>query len=414
MNLEELSHLVGKIAHSHPDHLKSFRHSHLDLLERKGFKEVTQDSYQFTNMTTFFEGLNLSGDVKGTTPQLDHLENIPTITFLNGELSKTDSLPEGITIKKISDYKPLTDHLKEANALSHLHHALINDGVVIEIGKNKIIDLPVRILHIITSSTLSAPTHFIEALPFSKVTIIEEYKATEDVSHGIVNETYIKSHAGSKVEHISLENENNDGLLHSSVFADVEKDATVRAFIFSASGKMNRSNLVVNLNAPGAHTDSYSLFLTNKKEHTDINTEIHHRAADTTSDQMAKGILSDESKGVFTGRIHILPQAQRVNSSQLNKNLLLSKKAQVHSCPQLEIFADDVKCSHGSTTGQLSPDEVFYFEARGIPEAKAKRLLSLGFCIEIVQKIENTHAFNYINHVVRKKLEEKFSLGNNL
>jgi len=176
-------------------------------------------------------------------------------------------------------------------------------------------------------------------------------------------------------------------------------------------GKLNRKNLTLNLNEAGANGESYSLFLTNGREHSDINTAINHKAADTTSDQMAKGILDGESKGIFTGLIHIFPKSQRVASAQLNKNLLLSKKAQLHSQPQLEIFADDVKCSHGSTTGQLSDDEVFYFQARGIPADKARTLLAHGFGMEIVQKITNQEARGYLGQTVMSHLETKFNLG---
>ena len=138
---------------------------------------------------------------------------------------------------------------------------------------------------------------------------------------------------------------------------------------------------------------------------------IHHLAADTTSQQIAKGILNGDSKGIFTGKIHIHPHAQRVVSGQLNKNLILSKKAQAHSMPQLEIFADDVKCSHGSTTGELSDEEIFYFEARGIPKDEAKTILANGFGLEIVHKIENKTLRKKIESVVLDQLNIKFKLG---
>jgi Fe-S cluster assembly protein SufD len=138
---------------------------------------------------------------------------------------------------------------------------------------------------------------------------------------------------------------------------------------------------------------------------------IHHLSADTTSDQISKGILSGNSKGVFTGKIHIHPQAQRVNSGQINRNLLLSPKAQIHSQPQLEIFADDVKCSHGSTTGQMSDEELFYFEARGIRPEKARTLLAHGFALEVVNKIKNKELKNKISELVLNELTLKFNIG---
>jgi Fe-S cluster assembly protein SufD len=174
---------------------------------------------------------------------------------------------------------------------------------------------------------------------------------------------------------------------------------------------MNRRNGKIELTAPGANGESYNLFLTSNNEHSDINTEFVHAAADTTSNQIAKGILAGESKGIFTGKIHILKHAQRVASGQLNKNLLLSRKAQVHSMPQLEIFADDVKCSHGSTTGQLSDEELFYFQARGIPANKAKTLLAFGFALEIVKKITQEETRKRIESIVLNLLHRKFQIG---
>jgi Fe-S cluster assembly protein SufD len=168
------------------------------------------------------------------------------------------------------------------------------------------------------------------------------------------------------------------------------------------------------LNNSGANAESYALYMTEGKEHTDINTMINHKAADTTSNQVAKGIVDGESKAIFTGRIHIFKDAQRVASGQLNKNLLLSKKAQVHSQPQLEIFADDVKCSHGSTTGQLSNDEVFYFQTRGIPQERAKSLLAYGFGLDVVMQITNPEARAIAEVVVKEKLKAKFKLGGEL
>jgi Fe-S cluster assembly protein SufD len=174
---------------------------------------------------------------------------------------------------------------------------------------------------------------------------------------------------------------------------------------------LNRRNLNLELLGPGANGESYNLYLTNGTEHSDINTIIQHRSADSTSQQIAKGILDGDSKGIFTGKIHIHPQAQRVASGQLNKNLLLSKKAQSHSQPQLEIFADDVKCSHGSTTGQLSDDEVFYFQARGIPAEKARTLLAHGFGLEIVLKIKDKTIRHKAESLVMESLKTKFELG---
>lgn len=410
MNVETLSNIADKKIELTDPSLKAFREAHLATFRKKGFSETVLDSYKFTNLETFFAGINY--EPKASDKNLDAFQSaLPTITFVDGEFYTSENLPDGFSVKKLKDnFASVKDLFKEANALSSLHHSLFGEGLLIEIGKNVEVAGAVRILNLVTKSSISAPTHLIVAHPFSKVTVLEETRAFE-VSHAVVNETYIVAHPGAHVEHIQLQHESSEGLNHCSVFAEVEKDATVKSFMFHAAGKLNRSNLVLNLNAPGSNGESYSLFLTHGTEHSDINTIINHHSADTTSSQIAKGILDGDSKGIFTGKIHIHPKAQRVASSQLNKNLLLSKKAQVHSQPQLEIFADDVKCSHGSTTGQLSPDEVFYFQARGIPADKARTILAHGFGLEVVLKIENLKAREHVSKVIMDNLVHKFQLG---
>lgn len=410
MNVESISNIADlRIKEGDPS-LKSFRAGHLEHFKQKGFKETVLDSYKFTNLASFFA--NLAYEPKSSDLELPSFKSgIPTITFIDGEYSTSETLPEGFTVKKLKDhFAVVKDIFKEENALSSLHHSLFGEGLLIEVAKNIEVKNPVRILNIVTKSTISAPTHLIVAHPFAKVTVLEETRA-QTVSHATVSETYVKAHPGSHVEHIQLQHDSSEGLNHASVFADVEKDATVKSFTFHVTGKLNRTNLVMNLNDSGSNGETYSLFLTAGTEHSDVNTVINHKAADTTSNQIAKGILDGESKGIFTGLIHIFPKAQRVASGQLNKNLLLSKKAQVHSQPQLEIFADDVKCSHGSTTGQLSPEEVFYFQARGIPADKARTILAHGFGLEIVQKIDNKSAREHVSSIILDNLANKFQLG---
>lgn len=405
MNIENLSALADQQIQNSAGALKDFRNAQLSLFKKNGFNSPVLDSYKFTNLETFFGSMSDSANAVDTEKT-----NFPTLSLQNGELATLDINVPGVKVKKLKDhFEEVKNLFKEENALSHLHHALLNDGIILEVAKNAEVKSPIRIVHSMNKAGLAAPAVVVLAHHFSKVTLIEE--TVGGGSYASVNETYILAHDGSHVEHIQLDQGSEEGISHSSVFAELAKDATVRSLIFNASGKLNRKNLALNLNAAGAHAESYALYLTNGTEHSDINTVIHHKAADTTSDQMAKGILDGDSKGIFTGKIHIHPKAQRVASGQLNKNLLLSKKAQAHSQPQLEIFADDVKCSHGSTTGQLSDDEVFYLEARGIPADRARTILAHGFGLEIVLKIQNEEARNFISPLILKRLESKFALG---
>lgn len=408
MNFDQLTRLAEEKIQTSEGSLQDFRQTHLALLRKNGFRETSPDSYKFTRPERFFsEGIDekiIPLDEEGL--RLD----LPTIVFKDGKFLSASSLPEGISLKKTFDhFEEVKNLFTENNTLSSFHHVLSDDGVIVEVKKNTNIEKPIHLLHLISSAKIFAPSHIIMVGANSKLTLIEETRSFE-TEHTIIGETYILTQEGSQVEHIYLEEGGIKGSNHSSLVAELAKDSVVRSVILHGRGKLNRKNLILNLNAPGAHAESYALYLTSGAEHSDIHTTINHKMPDTTSDQIAKGILDAESKGIFTGKIHIHPKAQRVSSGQLNKNLLLSKKAQVHSQPQLEIFADDVKCSHGSTTGQLSDDEVFYFQARGIPEDRARTILALGFGLEIVQKIHNSFAREHVSKVIKENLSSKFSL----
>lgn len=412
MNIEALVELAKKNIELKIDEVSDFRLTHLDLFKQKGFEAIDPEGYKFTNVTTFFNALEYTPYEADETLYLDHLDDkFISLIFIDGELKNPLPVIKGLNLSSITEaFKTHAFQLKDLNPLAHLHHSLLKSGMMIEIEKNTKIEKPIRIVNLVTRSGITAPTFIIKAAPFSEVSILEE-NYDQAVSHGAINETYVYVEASAQVEHIQFSHGSETSLFHSSTQSYVAKDGNYRNILLNISGKLNRRNLNLELLDSGANGESYNLYLTNKTEHSDINTIIQHRAADTTSSQIAKGILDGESKGIFTGKIHIHPKAQRVSSGQLNKNLLLSNKAHAHSQPQLEIFADDVKCSHGSTTGQLSDDEVFYFMARGIPAEQAKTLLAHGFGMEIVLKIKNSTIQKKAEALVLESLKTKFHLG---
>jgi Fe-S cluster assembly protein SufD len=385
--------------------LREWREIHLGQLETKGL-QLTEEGYKFTPMLKFMQQLELGAANTGTvkTPLASD-----AITLIDGKVSSSLPVISGVGFYQLKDRTDLLGKvLKTAAPLSHLHHSLLEDGLVIEVTKNCHLNSPLKINHHHTAG-VTAPLVIIIGSAFSEFTILEE--TTGHAQTVAVSETYLLLENGARVDHIQLNSGDARGLQHGSTYAEVERDASYRNFIFHVSGGLNRRNLEIKMLSPGANGESYCLYLTADSEHSDINTVLEHVAADTTSNQLAKGILDGQSRGVFTGKIHIHPGAQRVASAQLNKNLILSRKAQANSQPQLEIFADDVKCSHGSTTGQLSPDELFYFEARGIPENRARILLAHAFGLEVVLRINNPVARERISAVIMSALKTKFKLG---
>ncbi len=396
----------GKLNHSNSE-LTAFRQKYLDLFKSEGIFQ-DPEGYKFTSLKSFNQTLNTSENKLVSLPQTS--SKFINLTFIDGVLSEGADKIDGLSITSIENALPLVlSTLNTKNPLTNLHHALLSNGAVIEIQKNKKIERPIRILSLSTNEKLQTPTFIIRAGVNSQATILEVIE-DKDSAKNHIQETYVEIESGANLEHIQIIANDSQSLAHTSTQVKVKEAANYFNFTLNLSGKLNRRNLELELLGPGSNGESYNLYLTNSDEHSDINTIIHHRVADTTSNQIAKGILDGESKGIFTGRIHILPQAQRVVSGQMNKNLILSKKAQAHSQPQLEIFADDVKCSHGSTTGQLSDEEVFYFETRGIPAKKAKTLLALGFGLEIVLKIKDKIVQKETERMVMTTLKDKFHL----
>lgn len=399
MNFSQLTALAESTLNQGP--FNEFRGQNLALFKEQGFPGKGE-SYKFTNMARYFEELQTEQGLH-SIPEAEE----GAFVLVDGKLISSPSIP-GLTARSLM--KEDLASLSKDSPLSHLHHGLMGQGLLLELDKNTELKEPVRLIHILGLDQVTAPTVVIKLGRFSRMSLVEETRSSMQ-QYALLGESYAELAEGAKLEHVQVDSGTPGSIHHASTWASVGKDSSYTNFIFHLDGKLRRRNLDIKLLAPGANGESYGLFLTSGKEHSDINTVINHLYADTTSNQIAKGVLDDESKGVFTGKIHIYPKAQRVISGQLNKNLLLSKKAQVHSQPQLEIFADDVKCSHGSTTGQMSEEELFYFETRGIPKDRARTLLAFGFGLEVVLKIQNLRVRKTLETKVMEALKEKFKIG---
>ena len=387
--------------------LQDFKESNLKMYEALNLESL-DETYPLNKISSL---LSHARDKKGTS-SIDWKYTTSTDfhdLFLNGNEMIYAPI-SGVQIKSLGESWEEIKFDKSQDALTLLHHSLLQNGVSIHIEKNTKLDKPLRIIYGPKSSELTSFTVILKASHHSEAVILEE---TFDQNHGLslITETHFFADAESKIEHVKMSQGSMSSFLHQSTKVKLQKNAQYRNFIFNLPGAYSRQNLNVDLLESGSHAESYNLYLSGDKEFSDISTVINHQVEDSTSNQLAKGILTGDSKGLFTGKIHISPKAQRVQSGQLTKNLILSKKAQAFSRPQLEIFADDVKCSHGSTTGQISPEELFYFEARGIPEQKARNILAFGFGHEIVLKIADLSVRNRIQGTIQEALQSKIHLG---
>lgn len=210
--------------------------------------------------------------------------------------------------------------------------------------------------------------------------------------------------ANSKVQHIKGTYLNKSSAHIGKTKASLERDARFETLSFSLGGKLVRHNIRLDLYGEGSHADALGLYALQLNQHTDHFVQLHHHAPHSTSDQLYKGILADESRGVFTGKVVVERDAQKVDSAQLNKNLILGKKGHADTRPQLEVYADDVKCAHGSTIGQIDENEIFYLQSRGLSYEAAQFLLCHAFGAETLQRVENPQLLDELT----RRLEEDF------
>lgn len=348
------------------------------------------ENYKYTNVQKLFaEDIAVGGAPTVELEDDKFYTDAHNLIFLNGTLQHQHL--EGVKIGALKDYS--SDLLERVNMtiddpLLLLNQKYSHSACVIEVDAK--IDKPLVLQHFYdgVKGNLIA-SHLVIWIKSGALDLLE-------LDHGLEQDSFIRSRV------VSVVVEKNAACHHTKVntlkpqqhtldttTAKVYGGALYDHVLLNAGGGVSRHNYFINLEAPLAHADVYGLYATKNEEHVDNYISIHHKAPLTTSDQIFKGTLDDTSRGIFTGLVRVEKHAQQINAKQLNKNLLLSNQAKAHSRPQLEIFADDVKCSHGSTTGQLSPEEMFYFASRGIKPEVARRMLIRAMGEDILLKIKN-------------------------
>lgn len=326
------------------------------------------------------------------------------IILNNGVFNRHQSvLPTGIVV----DQQRPSD--KFFDTFDALNFSVALSPIFLKIQKNAVIDFPITIVHLVDEAGVNkivSPRITVVAEPFSKVSIAEIFTSTQNLlfQYTTNSSTHFEVLENAYVEHVKFQNEATASTHIGLTSATVQNDAQFKSMTIDLGILVARHNIDVKIVGTGGEAHVNGLYALAKTEHADIFSSIRHEAAHTNSDQLFKGILAGESHGAFTGKIIIAKDAQLVNSNQLNKNLMLSKKAHIDTRPQLLVAADDVKCAHGATVGQLSQDEEFYLESRGIKKDKAKRMLCHGFAADVLYLIDSKP----IQERALKVLEENF------
>jgi Fe-S cluster assembly protein SufD len=383
-----------KYTNLNPAFLPDFQFIHKKEEKKADFNEVFRcDVPQLnTNLALVFNGWFYKNDgEKGDLPEgviLDSLDNIAK--------EKPELLEKYASLAKVNE-----------DALVALNTAFAKDGFFLYVPKNVVVESPIQIINLLQSEkdTFATQRNFILVEDGAKVQVLvcdHTLNLNQYLSNSV---TEVFAGNNSEIELYSLQNQHNKATTLNSVFIEQQRDSRVTTHTASLHGGLIRNNLKVILNGENAQANMYGMAFMDKKQHVDNFTQVIHAKPHCESNQIYKNVLNDYSTGAFSGRIHVLRDAQKTNAFQRNNNLLLTDNANMQTKPQLIIDADDVKCSHGATVGQIDEEALFYLRARGINEDQARLMMMNAFAHEVVKEIKLEPLRDRIDELVEKRLQ---------
>ncbi|KAB1069867.1 Fe-S cluster assembly protein SufD [Tamlana haliotis] len=407
-------------------HVHNVRSEAIKVFEEKGFPTKKEEAWKYTSLNkllkvdySVFPKQENALDYKDVKKYFIHEIDTYTVVFIDGKYSShlSQTTHDGIDVCLMSSaltspkYRLIIEnHFNKAansDSLASLNTAFSQEGVYIHIPKNKIADKPIQFINFSTgteAATLLQPRNLVVAEENSHVQIIERHQSlTENpVLTNSVTEIFTKKRA--IVDYYKIQNDSENASLIDNTFIKQQRESIASVHTFAFGGKLIRNNL--NFFQEGERIDSIlkGVTILGDKQHVDHNTLVHHIEPNCESHQDYKGIFGDSSTGVFNGKIIVEKEAQKTNAFQSNNNVLLSDKASINTKPQLEIFADDVKCSHGCTIGQLDESALFYMQSRGIPKKEAKALLMYAFSNNVLSSVKIPELKQRINKIIANKL----------
>jgi Fe-S cluster assembly protein SufD len=348
--------------------------------------------------------------------------------FINGvysaEHSSLEAIPQTVVIEKLDaalageQAEILWEHLgrlsgEGSGAFDTLNTAFLDGGALLRIPVGVVVEAPVQLLFLTVSGeeeAVSFPRVLVVAERDSRLDIIETYAAVGDAEYftDAVVEVFVGE--GARVTHYKVQNESEQAFHVASTRAEVSKDGAYELTTVTLGARLSRHDIEVALTSPGAGCRVDGLYIVGDGQHADTHSLIDHREPNCTSRQNYKGILDGKSRAVFNGRVYVHEGASQTDAEQSNKNLLLSTDARVDTKPQLEIYNDDVKCSHGATVGQLEEEELFYLLSRGLHPDLARNLLTYGFAEEIVGNIKHESIRAQLDEAILNRLHARLEV----
>lgn len=368
--------------------------------QQTGLPGVRDEQWRYTNLRAL-KNADLSFATRGLSPVSPSPEHSIELVFINGfyhaELSNQAALPEGVVVTNLaSALQQQSDGLEpiygstlpeQQHAFHLLNSAYATDGYVLIVPKGAVIEQPIVIRFEHTQGQASHTRNLILAGANSQCTVIERH-TSQAAGYFSNSVTEVIAQDGSNIDHYKLHQESDTAFHIGGVFTNQARDSHISLHNIGLDGSLLRNDVIANLIGQGSHVEMNGLVIGKDKQHIDNHTEVIHAVANCTSDEYYKAILDDQSRSVFRGRIVVAQDAQKTNADQQNNNLLLSPKAEADTKPQLEIYADDVKCSHGATVGQLEQKSLFYLQSRGINKEQARALLTFAFANEVIERVK--------------------------
>lgn len=408
---------------SAPAWLSNLRANAIAQFERLGFPTTRHEEWKYTNVAPLlkhsFRSINTVPRAITRLDEFTYPESRQSqLVFVNGmfakELSNLSAIPSGVTISNFADtdQKLLSQYLATQidyhnDAFSALNTACAEDGAFILIPRGKVVEAPIHLLFLATeATTISHPRVVLVAEEGALATIIESYVALNDDAVYFTNAvTEVIVHQDANITHYRLQSESTSAFHIATTQVQQDSKSTYASYAISVGGDIARQTLNVKLEGEHVESTIDGLYVVTGKQHCDNHTTIDHAKPRCNSYQLYKGILDEKSRAVFSGKIFVQKGALLTDAKQLNKNLLLSANAHIDTKPQLEIFADDVKCAHGATVGQLEDDELFYLRSRGLKTETARALLTFGFAEDVISKIKIASVRKQLDEIVLQKLK---------
>ncbi len=417
--------------------IKDLRTRAIDAFSRQGFPTARHEDWKYTNLAriereAFQPAAAIPSVPADALPALDFAEGEALrLVFVNGRYAPYLSNAEdadiagvrvGSLAHAVDQQEQHLEHLGsvaslESNGLVALNTAFLKDGAAITLDAGVELDRPLYLLFLSVEQAAAAliqPRVYLVAERQARAKVVEHHASLGQPTNFTNMVEELRLGDGSRIDHYLLQDGARSGSIVHSLNATLARDASFVSHNLQAGSRLGRQDINVQLAAPGSSTVLNGVFLPSDEQHLDTHTRVDHLEPNTRSDEDYRGVLDGRSRGVFNGKVVVHKDAQGIEAHQSSRNLLLSERAEVDTKPELEIYADDVVCSHGATVGQLDEQAIFYLRSRGLDEQRARQVLTYAFARDLIERIDVAPVKQAATHALLARLGDSADLAEEL